>query len=161
MSDFWSSNPSVRNQIHLKLSPGLHGSVLSTVHNIEHIDHFVQELVRTMSEPRNAVLKQFTLELKAYGAKLDVTECAQRSIAREAKRTGTGARGLRSLLERMLLEARYQAPEHSSSNIVLSGEGESPDHFMCLPWHPKFTSVLDQVSTARFPQAQEFSNFWV
>ncbi|NJR43754.1 MAG: hypothetical protein HC767_14970 [Akkermansiaceae bacterium] len=54
---------------------------------------------------------------------LEVTECAQRAIAREARRTGTGARGLRSLLEKMLLEARYQAPEHASSEILLSGQG--------------------------------------
>lgn len=76
-----------------------------------------------MSEPRNAVLKQFTAELRAYNSRLDVTECAQRAIAREARRAGTGARGLRSLLEKMLLEARFLAPEHASSDTLLNGQG--------------------------------------
>lgn len=84
---------------------------------------YLQELLRTMSEPRNAVLKQFVMELGEYGARLEVTECAQRAIARESRRTGTGARGLRSLLEKMLLDARFKAPEHSSSEILLTGQG--------------------------------------
>jgi ATP-dependent protease Clp ATPase subunit len=107
-----------------------------------------------MSEPRNAVLKQFTVELEAYGAKLEVSECAQRAIAREARRAGTGARGLRSLLEKMLLEARYQAPEHTSSNILLSGEGTNmPLIYIEVHFHTVRRSVLNQGLLLNLPRA--------
>eukprot|EP00892_Ulva_mutabilis_P002740 jgi/Ulvmu1/12467/UM009_0119.1 len=78
-----------------------------------------EELVRAMTEPRNAVLRQYQALLGRHGARLTVSDAAQRAVAAEARRRGTGARGLRSLLEDLLLDARFEAPRHASCDVVL------------------------------------------
>lgn len=76
-----------------------------------------------LSEPEHATLKQFQA-LAAYdGARLLVSSAAQRAIASEAFQRGMGARGLRSLLEGLLLSAQYDAPEHPGCEIVLDAAG--------------------------------------
>lgn len=86
----------------------------------------VQELVRAMTEPRNAVLRQYEALLARHGARLSVSDCAQRGIAAEARRRGTGARGLRSLLEDLLLDARFEAPRHPTCDVLLEAPGAPP-----------------------------------
>lgn len=90
-----------------------------------------------MTEPRNAVMRQYQALLARHGAALTVSGCAQRAIAAEARRRGTGARGLRSLLEDLLLDARFEAPRHASCKVVLEQTGvpapSPPRHPI---WHP-------------------------
>jgi ATP-dependent Clp protease ATP-binding subunit ClpX len=67
-------------------------------------------LVRTLTEPRHALIKQYESLLAVQGVKLVFTPDALHAVAREALRTGTGARGLRSIMERILLPIMYEAP---------------------------------------------------
>ena len=68
------------------------------------------DLVRVLSEPENSILKQYEHLFALEGCTLEVTPEALRAIAHEAYVAGTGARGLRSVLERVLLEAMYEIP---------------------------------------------------
>jgi ATP-dependent Clp protease ATP-binding subunit ClpX len=84
-----------------------------------------QELLRSLSEPQNAVLKQFQALWAMQGVTLRISDEAQCAIAREAHSRGTGARSLRSLLEELLLNAQFEAAEHPGCSIVLEGPGAS------------------------------------
>ncbi|CAF0992356.1 unnamed protein product [Rotaria sordida] len=72
-------------------------------------------LVRILTEPRNAYIPQYQALFKMDKVQLDFTDGALRSIAKKALRRKTGARGLRSILERILLEPMFDIPE---SDIV-------------------------------------------
>lgn len=65
-------------------------------------------LLRILTEPRNALVKQYQELLSWDGIRLEFTEGALRALAREAVRLGTGARALRSLLETVLEEVLFQ-----------------------------------------------------
>ncbi|CAF0986550.1 unnamed protein product [Rotaria sp. Silwood1] len=72
-------------------------------------------LVRILTEPRNAYIPQYQALFKMDKVQLDFTDGALRSIAKKALHRKTGARGLRSILERILLEPMFDVPE---SDIV-------------------------------------------
>ncbi len=67
-------------------------------------------LVRILTEPKNALVKQFEALFAMDKVKLKITPEALRALAREAKKRNTGARGLRAILEETLLEQMYQLP---------------------------------------------------
>jgi len=67
-------------------------------------------LMRILVEPRNALVKQFQALFAMEGVVLEFTEAAIRAIARKAIERKTGARGLRSILEALLLDEMYQLP---------------------------------------------------
>ncbi len=69
-----------------------------------------EALYRILTEPRNALVKQYQTLLSWDGIQLDFTEGALRRIAREALSMGTGARALRSLLEQVLEEILFTRP---------------------------------------------------
>jgi ATP-dependent Clp protease ATP-binding subunit ClpX len=73
------------------------------------------DLVRILIEPRNAMVKQYRKMLSMEGMDLSFTDTALRELAVRAKRRGTGARGLRAIVEKLMLEVMYEAPR--------SGEG--------------------------------------
>lgn len=89
--------------------------------------------MRTMTEPRNALLKQYEVLLAQHGARLAMSEGAQRGVAAEARRRGTGARGLRTLLEGLLLDARFAAPRHSACVVLLDASGAPSGCFRRIP----------------------------
>jgi ATP-dependent Clp protease ATP-binding subunit ClpX len=67
-------------------------------------------LVQILTTPKNAITKQYQKFLEMEGVKLDFTEEALHAIAIEAIRRGTGARGLRAVLEEAMLEVMYDMP---------------------------------------------------
>jgi len=67
-------------------------------------------LVSILTQPKNAITKQYQKFLEMEGVKLDFTEDALHAIAQEAIRRGTGARGLRAVLEEAMLEVMYDMP---------------------------------------------------
>ena len=67
-------------------------------------------LVTILSEPKNALVKQYQRLFEIEGAKLTFTEDALRSIARRAIERKTGARGLRSIMEDILLDTMFDLP---------------------------------------------------
>ena len=70
-----------------------------------------EELIKILTEPRNALIKQFTKLLAMDGVSLTVTKDALGALAEAAVKKGTGARALRSLLEKIMLDVMYEAPD--------------------------------------------------
>ena len=70
-----------------------------------------EELVKILTEPRNALIKQFTKLLAMDDVSLTVTKDALNALAEAAVKKGTGARALRSLLEKIMLDVMYEAPD--------------------------------------------------
>jgi ATP-dependent Clp protease ATP-binding subunit ClpX len=68
------------------------------------------QLVAVLTTPRNALIKQYIKLLAMEGVQLDFTAEALRELAAQARRKGTGARGLRSLLEKLMLDLMYEIP---------------------------------------------------
>ncbi|MCL7025624.1 hypothetical protein MKW94_025275 [Papaver nudicaule] len=69
------------------------------------------ELVQVLTEPKNALGKQYRKMFSMNNVKLHFTENALRSIAKKAMSKNTGARGLRGILENILTEAMYEIPD--------------------------------------------------
>lgn len=82
-----------------------------------------KSLVRILTEPKNAIVKQFTAMLEMDGVKLNITEDGLSEIARVAEKRKTGARGLRSILEKILLQSMFEAPDKEDlKEIVIDAE---------------------------------------
>src|SRR5690625_2361288 len=73
-------------------------------------------LVRILTEPRNAVVKQFQKLFEMEEVELEVSESALHAIAQAAIKRRTGARGLRTILEQALLDTMYDLP--STDNVA-------------------------------------------
>ena len=76
------------------------------------------DLRRVLTEPKNALTKQFARLFHAHDVKLDVTSCGANEIARWASMRGTGARGLRTIMERLLADAMFEVPSDPTIKTV-------------------------------------------
>ena len=79
-------------------------------------------LVKILTEPKNAVVKQFARLLAMEDAELEVRPDALKAIARKALARKTGARGLRSILENALIDTMYELPGLSNVEKVVVDE---------------------------------------
>ncbi len=77
------------------------------------------DLVRILTEPKNALVKQYRRMFEFENSELQFEEDALRAIAHEAADRGTGARGLRSICERVLLDVMYDLPEIGKATKVV------------------------------------------
>lgn len=73
-------------------------------------------MVRILTEPKNALVKQFTRLLEMEDVQLDIRPAALHAIARKARERKTGARGLRSILEQALIDTMFDLP--TSKNVA-------------------------------------------
>jgi len=112
---------------------------LPVVTNVEELTE--DDLVHILTQPKNALVKQYQRLFSLEGVHLEFTETALRAIAEQAVVHGTGARGLRSIMERMLLDLMYELPgrtdvqkvvitesvvrENGEPTLVCEGEGQS------------------------------------
>jgi ATP-dependent Clp protease ATP-binding subunit ClpX len=76
------------------------------------------DLVRILTEPKNAMTKQYAKLLGIEGVSLSFTDTALREMARIALQKGTGARGLRAILEHIMLDIMYEIPMKSDLKDV-------------------------------------------
>ena len=76
------------------------------------------ELISILTEPKNALVKQYSKQLAMNGVKLRVTRDALRALAEEAVRRGTGARALRSIFERLMLDVMYDVPSQGNIEAI-------------------------------------------
>ena len=81
---------------------------LPVLATLEELDE--KALIRVLSEPRNALIKQYEKLFALERVKLKFTDSAIVAIARKAHAQKTGARGLRSILEEMMLDLMYELP---------------------------------------------------
>ncbi len=80
-------------------------------------------LVQILSEPKNAIVKQYQRLFEMEGVKLTIPDEAMKSIARRAIERKTGARGLRSIMENILLDTMYDLPGMDGvEEVVISKE---------------------------------------
>jgi ATP-dependent Clp protease ATP-binding subunit ClpX len=88
------------------------------------------ELVQILTEPKNAMVKQYTKLLSMEGVNLSVTKDALRALAQQAAEKGTGARALRAMIERLMLDVMYDAPSREDiAEVVVNRqvvEGKRP-----------------------------------
>ncbi len=78
-----------------------------------------EELIRVLVEPRNALVKQYKKLFEMEGVELEFTEDALVEIAREAIRRKTGARGLRAIMEEIMLDVMFEIPSKRDVKKVL------------------------------------------
>jgi ATP-dependent Clp protease ATP-binding subunit ClpX len=101
---------------------------LPVVATLEELDE--DALVTILTEPRNALVKQYNRLFEMEGAELEIRDDALRAIARKAMERKTGARGLRTILEQVLLDTMYDLPSMEDvskvvvDEAVISGESE-------------------------------------
>lgn len=79
----------------------------------------VDDLVNILTEPKNAIIKQYIQLFTEEKVKLHFTDDALRAIAERAKQTGTGARALRMIVESLLLDTMYNVPSDASIKEVI------------------------------------------
>ena len=77
------------------------------------------DLVRILTEPKNAIVKQYAKFFEMDGVELVITEDALEAIAEQAMKRGTGARGLRAIMEEVLLDTMYELPSRTDVARVL------------------------------------------
>ncbi|KHG05917.1 ATP-dependent Clp protease ATP-binding subunit ClpX [Gossypium arboreum] len=78
-----------------------------------------EQLVQVLTEPKNALGKQYKKMFQINGVKLHITENALKLIARKAINKNTGARGLRAILENILMDAMYEIPDVRTGDDVI------------------------------------------
>ncbi len=71
------------------------------------------DLVRILVEPKNSLVSQYQKLMAMEGISLSFTETALRELAKLAHKRGTGARGLRAMVERLMLEVMFEAPRRN------------------------------------------------
>ena len=99
---------------------------LPIVASVQQLDRAM--LINVLTEPRNSLVKQFTQVLALDGVQLDIEPAALEAIADLALERKTGARGLRSILEQVLLEPMFDLPGRSDvERCVITAEAVTTD----------------------------------
>ncbi|MET0832086.1 MAG: ATP-dependent Clp protease ATP-binding subunit ClpX [Acidimicrobiia bacterium] len=94
---------------------------LPVVATVDDLDK--ESLVRVLTEPRNALTRQYARFFEMDGVELKVTDDALVAIAEQAMRRGTGARGLRAIMEEVLLDTMYELPSRTDiAQVVIDAE---------------------------------------
>ncbi|MFP4494409.1 MAG: AAA family ATPase, partial [Halochromatium sp.] len=101
---------------------------LPVMATLEELDQ--EALIRILTEPKHALTKQYARLFEMEGCELELREDALRAIAAKAMERKTGARGLRTLMEQVLLDTMYDLPSiNDVSKVVVDASvvnGESP-----------------------------------
>jgi ATP-dependent Clp protease ATP-binding subunit ClpX len=93
--------------------------------------------MQILTEPRNALVKQYQKLLKMDSVELEFQPEALRAIAQEAYRRKTGARALRSILEELMLDVMYELPSRKDvANCTITPEMVEKRSTAELLWHP-------------------------
>jgi ATP-dependent Clp protease ATP-binding subunit ClpX len=91
--------------------------VITSVHNLDR-----HALIQILTEPRNALVKQYRRLFELDGVDLEFTPDALEAVADQAILRGTGARGLRAILEEVLLSVMYEVPSRKDvERVVITG----------------------------------------
>ena len=93
---------------------------LPVVATLEELDEAA--LVRILTEPKNAIAKQFRKLFDMEGVELEIRPDALAAVARKALKRKTGARGLRTILESVLLDTMYELPSKENVSKVVVDE---------------------------------------
>lgn len=81
---------------------------LPVIASLEPLDE--EALIRILTEPKNALVKQYQKLFQMDGVELEFEEAALKEIAKQAMERNTGARGLRSIIESIMLDVMFEIP---------------------------------------------------
>lgn len=109
-----------KDLVHYGIIPELVGR-LPIIASLNDLDE--EALVKILTEPKNALVKQFSKLFEMDGIVLEVTEDALREAAKLAQERKTGARGLRSIMESALMDAMYEVPDKKNvAKVVIDAD---------------------------------------
>jgi ATP-dependent Clp protease ATP-binding subunit ClpX len=92
--------------------------VITSVHNLDR-----EALILILTEPKNALVRQYRRLFELDGVDLEFTDDALEAVADQAILRGTGARGLRAILEEVLLSVMYEVPSRKDvERVVITAE---------------------------------------
>ena len=92
--------------------------VVTTVADLD-----LDALVQVLTEPKNAITKQYERFFEMDGVELVITDDAYVAIAEQAINRGTGARGLRAIMEEVLLDTMYELPSRTDvARVLIDGD---------------------------------------
>ena len=92
--------------------------MITSVHNLDR-----EALIRILTEPKNALVRQYRRLFELDGVDLEFTDDALEAVADQAILRGTGARGLRAILEEVLLSVMYEVPSRKDvERVVITAE---------------------------------------
>ena len=94
--------------------------VISTLHELDE-----DSLVRILQEPKNALVDQYKYLFDLDSVNLDLKESALKEIARQAIKRKTGARGLRSIMEEILMDTMFELPNEELEKVVVDENAAS------------------------------------
>ena len=98
--------------------------------SVDYLDE--ADIIRILTEPKNAFVKQYKKFFALDDVELEFEEAALRAIAKKALARGTGARGLKSIIEEALLNSMFEVPSRSDIKKCVITEasintGEEPE----------------------------------
>jgi len=106
-----------------------------------------EDLIRILTQPKNALVKQYVRLFEFEDVKLTFTDGALKAIANEATEHGTGARGLRSICERTLMETMYDLPGNDSiAEVVVTAEAVRGDQQPTIVYRSASKQAKQKVS---------------
>jgi ATP-dependent Clp protease ATP-binding subunit ClpX len=86
---------------------------------ITHVDNLSElQLVQILTEPKNALIRQYEYYFGLDDIYLEFTKEAKLAVAKKAKELGTNARGLKNILDRVLLPYQFDAQEMRNKNVA-------------------------------------------
>ncbi len=94
--------------------------VISTLHELDE-----ESLVRILQEPKNALIEQYKYLFDLDSVNLDFKESALKEVARQAIKRKTGARGLRSIMEEILMDTMFELPNEELEKVVVDENAAS------------------------------------
>ena len=94
--------------------------VISTLHELDE-----DSLVRILQEPKNALVDQYKYLFDLDSVNLDFKESALKEVARQAIKRKTGARGLRSIMEEILMDTMFELPNEELEKVVVDENAAS------------------------------------
>ena len=108
----------------------------------------LEALVRIIREPKNSLTRQYSKLFEMEGVEIQFRDDALKAIARKAQERKTGARGLRSIMEAVLLDSMYKIPSlENVSKVIIDAaviEGESEPLLMYENTEPASKSAADE-----------------
>ena len=141
----WMKNLEPEDLLKYGLIPEFIGR-LPIIATLEDLDE--KSLIKILNEPKNSLIKQYQELFKLEGAKLTFKDQAVREIAFKAINKKTGARGLRSILENILLKTMFDLPSLDNIDEVIVDSASVKGHSQPIIVHSKNSKTKSEKTSA-------------
>ena len=110
------------NSVYLKFDYGVANSLRIADHAGKEYLSYRFNIILTLTEPKNALVKQYRKLLGYDGVELEFDKDALYAVADKAIKLHTGARGLKSIVESVMTDLMYEAPERNIARVTITKE---------------------------------------